>query len=1080
MKKVIFFIFPYFIGVCVNAQNFEWAKTVGGTGLDMAFDIKIDPWGNIYATGTFRNTADFDPGSGIYNLTSNGSDDIFILKLDAFGNFLWAKSIGSTTDDFGYSIAIDEFGDVYTTGHFGLTADFDGGSGIFNMTASVRDAFIQKMDPMGNFLWAKKIDGPGHDRSYSICADKNGHIYTTGFFTTTADFDPGPSFFPLTATGITDGYILKLDLNGDFAWAGLIYGTSNGPSGESVFADSLGNIFVTGNFSDTIDLDPGTGSYTIIPLGNTNMFILKLDATGNFSFGGQVGGIYGDIDANKITLDNNSNIYLTGSYVDSIDFDPGLDSFFLASNSITLYDLFLMKLDPNGNFLWVKSAGGIGVDEAKSVIIDHNQFIYVSTIFQNTVDFDPGPGTYNLSSGGGSDVCIWKLDSSGNLVNTQQITGSGSQDVVSIDMDTSGNIYTTGTIGGPTDFDPSISVYNAAPFGSTDVFIHKLSQDSCANLTLVVDSISNYSCVTSSCYASSFAHSGIAPYSYVWNTVPPTLDSVCSFNASGIYEIVLTDFNGCSRNKSILFSGPSYPGDFDLNANMICNAFRPDTNTNIWLNAFNDGCDTVSGQLIFILDNQCTLNYSFPSPTSINGDSLIWNFSALNYNSAHIMPHLNVYNSASLAIGDSVHFKLIMTPIFGDVYTINNIKNYAFPVTNGYDPNDKKIYPNGICNPQFILNGEILTYTIRFQNTGNDEAYNIYVIDSIDSNLDINSVRVVGSSHSMTTEILPGQVLKFKFDNIMLIDSNSNEPASHGYVIFEVIPNVGTLNNTQIQNTAHIYFDYNPPISTNTRNNTLINSIPTSSSSISQIGCNSLLINGYLYDSTGIYFQHLDNFIGCDSMITLDLTIFDSTSNIITTSACDSYTLNSIMYNSSGVYSQTLTNSVGCDSILVLDLTINNVDNTLSQSGFILTANQLSATYQWIDCNNSNLPITGETNQAFTATSNGNYAVIVTANGCTDTSVCQAIFGFGIEDQNFSSGLNASPNPTNSLINIRSTIELKNALLIITDPNGKNLFQKNQLNGNSFQFDLSELNSGMYFLHLYSEGKEGVIKVVKN
>ncbi|MFC2111335.1 SBBP repeat-containing protein [Bacteroidota bacterium] len=130
------------------AQNpsFEWAKQMGGTGNDAGESITTDNNGNIYTTGSFYGTVDFDPGSGTTNLTSAGSGDIFIQKLDASGNLLWIKQMGGITFDIGYSITTDNSGNIYSTGNFEGTADFDPGSGIANLTSVGNyDIFIQKL-----------------------------------------------------------------------------------------------------------------------------------------------------------------------------------------------------------------------------------------------------------------------------------------------------------------------------------------------------------------------------------------------------------------------------------------------------------------------------------------------------------------------------------------------------------------------------------------------------------------------------------------------------------------------------------------------------------------------------------------------------------------------------------------------------------------------------------------------------------------------------------------------------------------------------------------------------------------------
>ncbi|MBK9533535.1 MAG: SBBP repeat-containing protein [Chitinophagaceae bacterium] len=190
---------------------------------DEGRSISIDASGNIIITGNFTGTNDFDPGPAVYNLISSGTNnpDIFIAKLDATGNFVWAKQFGSTFVDGAYSVALDAVGNVYTTGYFFLTVDFDPGPAVYNLTAvGGYNIFVSKLDAAGNFIFAKQIgSGSTEARGQSIKVDASGNIYTTGMFFTTGDFDPGAGIYNLTALGDQDIFVSKLDASGNFLWA---------------------------------------------------------------------------------------------------------------------------------------------------------------------------------------------------------------------------------------------------------------------------------------------------------------------------------------------------------------------------------------------------------------------------------------------------------------------------------------------------------------------------------------------------------------------------------------------------------------------------------------------------------------------------------------------------------------------------------------------------------------------------------------------------------------------------------------------------------------------------------------------
>ena len=188
-----------------------WATDMGGSGGTVGRAIAVDGLGNVYTTGSFTGTTDFDPGSGVFNLTSAGSSDVFVSKLSSTGSLTWADRMGGSGTDVGYGIAVDGSGNVYTTGYFSGTADFDPGTGVFNLTsAGSDDVFVSKLSSAGGFVWADRMGGSGIDSGFGIAVDGLGNVYTTGYFSGTADFDPGTSVFNLTSAGSTDVFVSKL------------------------------------------------------------------------------------------------------------------------------------------------------------------------------------------------------------------------------------------------------------------------------------------------------------------------------------------------------------------------------------------------------------------------------------------------------------------------------------------------------------------------------------------------------------------------------------------------------------------------------------------------------------------------------------------------------------------------------------------------------------------------------------------------------------------------------------------------------------------------------------------------------
>jgi len=207
------------------------------------------------------------------------------------------------------------------------------------------------------------------------------------------------------------------------------------------------------------------------------------------------------------------------------------------------------------------------------------------------------------------------------------------------------------------------------------------------------------------------------------------------------------------------------------------------------------------------------------TPVTISGDTIIFqvtlgsNFSVYNY--------FYFTTATTATIGDTLCVDLITTPAIGDLNPANNYGEFCFPVTSSYDPNDKLVYPRGTGAAGNIAADQELTYTIDFQNTGTEYAYNIHVDDTLDADLDINTFRVLSSSHYMYVTWPAPNVVRFNYDNVYLPDSSMDLLGSMGHVIYSIGPVSGIAIGTQITNSAAIYFDYNAPVITNNTLNTI-------------------------------------------------------------------------------------------------------------------------------------------------------------------------------------------------------------------------------------------------------------------
>lgn len=861
MKKA-FLLFGLILNVLVsNGQTYEWAKHIapGTNHNDYAVSLCVDTLGNSYYTGVFQGTLDFDPDTAVANVvSSNGNSDAFVLKLDSLGNFVWVIKLGSTGADDGSAVELDVNGNVYVTGHFRDTVDFDPGVGVGNLYAPARtDMFLAKYDANGNFIYVKQIGGAGAVINiFDIELDGVSHIYLTGYFEGTVDFDPGVGVSSIGSLGGTypgDAFILKLDSSGNFNWAkGL--GSIDLDQGTSVSTDEYGNVYFKGLFRGTVDFDPGAGVHNIssaaVP-SNWDCYILKLNSSGNFVWvrNWPLGFLSGFTYPNSLDV-KSGFVYTTGNFENTTDFDPS--GAFYNLTSVGNRDIYVSKLDTAGNFIWAKSMGGVSTDYGASISLDSRNRVYITGGFSGTADLDPGIAVFNQTSFSGDCMFALKMNELGEFIWAQSMSGASTSGGANISVDKNDDVFVCGGFWGTGEFEFDTTTYSLGYTFFQDIYSIKMSQDYCSSFALQIDSLVNKSCISNG-FSSGFATGGEHPYLYSWNTMPAINDSVATFNIPGIYQLTVTDTNNCMRSASIIVDAPSTISSFDLNTNLINTTFRTGLTSNLWLDAFNDGCVPTSGTLQLILDTLVIYTTALPIPDMISGDTLTWNFSNLIYDSTHVMPQVIVQTPTWGAIGDTVCFNLIMNPIAGDADPTNNTKQYCFPVINSYDPNDKKVYPVGTCTPGYINDGELLTYTVRFQNTGNAPALDVYVLDSLDADLDLNTVRVIGNSHTLITEVLPGNVLKFRFDNINLADSTSNEAESHGYVVFEVMPNASLAIGTTIINNVGIYFDFNVPVYTNTVLNTI-------SDGILNTGTTSMA-NVITADLTGASYQWLD----CDN-----------------------------------------------------------------------------------------------------------------------------------------------------------------------------------------------------------------------
>jgi gliding motility-associated-like protein len=502
MHKLYLSLLLFLIGEIATAQLpvLQWAKAFHAsnmynyTSYSNGRSIGVDQQGNVYAAGLFTNTVDFDPGPNVYTLAAGGYGEraIYISKLASDGNFVWAKQLPVLVEFGNIELKIDNEGNILLASDLRHPADMDPGPGVHMMKPiGAKDAFVIKLNSDGNLLWVKQFGGPGDTvpNANVLAADKDNNVIICGGFNATVDFDPGPDSYNLTSSAHIQSYIVKLSSKGDFIWAKQ-FGNSpvvhNNANITDIECDAQGNLLTIGNFGGTCDFDPGAPVYPLISISYRDGFVAKLDAAGNFVWAKKIGNIQNDpyrfVQPMGIDIDGMNNIVTAGYFTGTHDFDPGAGVQSRSSNNGT-YDVFILKLNGQGDFSWVKFINSSESETGNDVAVDNEDNIYTIGSFGKSVDFDPGPGDFTINSPHYGAEALIKLSPEGNFIYAApfQSINYGTALFRRMVVDHSKSIYITGYIAGVLDFDPGPEVFPFNGLNGQSPFVLKLNK--CKNMT---------------------------------------------------------------------------------------------------------------------------------------------------------------------------------------------------------------------------------------------------------------------------------------------------------------------------------------------------------------------------------------------------------------------------------------------------------------------------------------------------------------------------------------------------------------------------------------------------------------------
>jgi hypothetical protein len=405
---------------CVPSSG--WAVSNGGSGTLSDFPVLSQPdaAGNLYVTGYFSGTATF----GATTLNASSSNASYVAKLDPNGNFLWADQFGGLGTGGFLGIAVDGGGNVYLTGSFAGTQSF-GSTTLTSTSASVTAGYICKVDGNGNFLWADRVaSGTSGNQGLRVAVDGSGDAYFSWHAY------PDPSHGDLA-------YLSKLDPSGRFLWTQQMLTSASGVYQiGGLVLDAGGNAYVSGegnaqptNQGWVVKYDPnGTALWTLgTPAVETALATYQDPVTGAISvYAGDWWGTIRKLDGalgsvlwadtarsqnqptftRALAVDGSGNVYAVGGFSLSTNFDPGSGTAELTPAGGD--DVYLLKLDPSGNFVSVRRFGGTGDDVGSGLALDSSGNIYSAGHYQGTAAFDTGSQTVSLTSSGSTSLFVAK------------------------------------------------------------------------------------------------------------------------------------------------------------------------------------------------------------------------------------------------------------------------------------------------------------------------------------------------------------------------------------------------------------------------------------------------------------------------------------------------------------------------------------------------------------------------------------------------------------------------------------------------------------------------------------------------
>lgn len=397
--------FEIFLQKTAPDGSLLWAKSMGGEFGDYGTKIATDSSGNVYLTGVFQSTADFDPGAEEFLLTAAGSLDVFILKLSPAGEFIWAKNFEGAEYEESNGIGIDSQDNVYVSGYFYAELDFDPNEGQFAITPSVGDGFLVKLTKDGSFLWAKPIGGADFDLVTGMHTRADGQVYLSGNFRESVDFDTPNGIVTLSVDNGFDGiFTCQVNPQGEFVKATKVAQVENGGYGLSVAADSQGNAFVTGYLNGAATFETEEGPVTMTPSDFINGYLAKVLPNGSVAWARHFSGT-GVTTGFAVAVNSYDEVLVSGYFNGSMT----LGAVTMTEESALDTESFVAKIHTDGQFAWATHFGGINTVDRAAMSIDPQNNVMVGSAFEGSVDLDPGVAVLTAEAVDFRDMFLLKL-----------------------------------------------------------------------------------------------------------------------------------------------------------------------------------------------------------------------------------------------------------------------------------------------------------------------------------------------------------------------------------------------------------------------------------------------------------------------------------------------------------------------------------------------------------------------------------------------------------------------------------------------------------------------------------------------